>query len=242
MSRPTTSSGDPAEALLALEQRHADLDFDELRRSILAREPGAWRRFVERYSRFVYTVARRLSGGQDDEENAQQVYAAVFERLCSDGFRLLREFRGESRFETYLFTAIRNAVVHQRRRATHQRGRSEPYDETLQLERPGAGEEADFSTSIGLDPQKVAGLLAESLARLEPREREVLQARFQGGLTQRRLAGAFRWKDTNAAAYEVCRILRKLDLLSRCRRTLRWGEPEHEVLRHQLRSWLEEAP
>jgi hypothetical protein len=85
----------------------------------------------------------------------------------------------------------------------------------------------------------VRELVARALAGLEPRERLVLRLRFRDGLPYRRLAELFGWKDTNAAAYEVCRIVRKLDLLGRCRTSLRWGEPERDVVLEQLGRWLE---
>ena len=55
----------------------------------------------------------------------------------------------------------------------------------------------------------------------------------------RRLAELQGWKDTNAAAYEVKRVLRKLDLLGRCRSSLRWDEPERRTILRCLGQWFE---
>lgn len=243
MSRPAG----PVARLLALEQRHADLEFAEIRDKILAGEPGAWRLFVERYSCLVYTVALRLAGARDEkdrEDVAHEVYLGLFDRLARDRFHLLRDFRGECRFETYLFSAVRNELAELRRRRARERHRFLPYEEdgTAESAAAPAGARSDptqLVESIGLDRKRVTELVARALAKLEPAERLVLHLRFQQGLPLRRLAELFQWKDTNAAAYELSKALRKLELLERCRSSLRWGEPEREEMRNCLKRWLE---
>jgi RNA polymerase sigma factor (sigma-70 family) len=235
----------PVARLLALERRHAELDFAAIRERIVRGGADAWQVFVERYSGTIYTLALRLApGGTEREEIAQAVYVSVLDRLVRDDCRLLREFREEARFETYLFAAIRNEVSRSRRRRALERGRivqSDACEPDLARGRQGAGPAA-LAEGIGLDTAKVARLVGDCLARLEPRERLVLQLRFRDGLPYRRLAELFEWKDTNAAAYEVTRALRKLELLDRCRQRLGWGEPERETLRAVLRGWLDPEP
>ena len=240
----------PMPDLRTLEQSHAGIGFAEIHRRILEGNPEGWRLFVERYSATVYAFALRLAGnvaGVPVEETAQSVYLEVFERLARDGSRLLREFRGDARIETYLFCIVRNEISRQRRESeTRSRG-VEPYDEDNgsyddSSRGHGSSSSPTFAESIGLDPRRVAAVVSRALARLEPRERLVLRLRFREGLSYRGLAEVFGWKDTNASAYEVCKILRKLDLLERCRRSFRWGEPEREVLRRCLRDWLESEP
>ena len=50
---------------------------ESLRTALNEGEAGVWERFVEKYSRFVYTVALRLLSGVP---NAQEVAAAVYSR------------------------------------------------------------------------------------------------------------------------------------------------------------------
>jgi len=224
--------------LQAMERRHAGVDFDELRRRVLAAEPGAWTTFVERYSALVYTLGLRLSATLPDrQEAAHAIYLAAFDRLAADGHRLLREFRGESRFETYLFALVRNEVGHQRRRLARDRRRESVLPE--EAASPGAdGGEGGFAEAVGLEPERVASIVAGALGRLDPAERLALRLRFRDGVALRRLAEIFGWKDTNAAHYAIIRILRKLDALGRCREALRWGEPEREMVLNQLRRML----
>jgi RNA polymerase sigma-70 factor (ECF subfamily) len=237
LSRAGPAAARPVARLLALERRHAELDFAGIRERILRGEADAWSVFVERYSRTIYTLALRLGpGGAEREEVAQAVYLGVLDRLARGDCRLLREFREEARFETYLFAAIRNEVARSRRKRALERERTVQPGADEAAAPPGRGGVAE---RIGLDPARVARLLEDCLARLEPRERLVLQLRFRDGVTYRRLAELFEWKDTNAAVYEVTRILRKLELLDRCRRSLGWGEPERETLCSGLRGWLD---
>ena len=139
---------------------------------------------------------------------------------------------------------MRHEVIHlrKRRRQEHARVVAFPSRGDEVSQETEDAESAGFADSIGLDSGRVAALISKSLARLEPRERLLLHLRFREGLPYRRLAEVFEWKDTNAAAYEVGKTLRKLDLVNRCRKRFNWGEPEREVLLAALRRWLAIEP
>jgi RNA polymerase sigma-70 factor, ECF subfamily len=74
------------------------------------RDPGAFEELVERTHRRVYTLAYRLVGDHHEAEDvAQEAYLRAY--------RSLRGFRGEARFETWLFRITANAAMsHLRRR------------------------------------------------------------------------------------------------------------------------------
>lgn len=73
-------------------------------------EPGAFEELVERTHRRMYTLAYRLVGDRHEAEDvAQEAYLRAY--------RSLRGFRGESRFETWLYRITANtAMSHLRRR------------------------------------------------------------------------------------------------------------------------------
>ena len=123
MARRSPTHAGPLARLLSLEQRHSHLTFREIRDRVVRGDPEGWRLFVERYSRLVYSIALRLAGPEDREEIAQQVYLGLFERLSRDDCRLLREFRQDARFETYLFGAVRHEVIHLRKRRRQEQTR-----------------------------------------------------------------------------------------------------------------------
>jgi RNA polymerase sigma-70 factor (ECF subfamily) len=73
-------------------------------------QSGAFEELVERTHRRVYTLAYRLVGDPHEAEDvAQEAYLRAY--------RSLRGFRGESRFETWLYRITANtALSHLRRR------------------------------------------------------------------------------------------------------------------------------
>jgi RNA polymerase sigma-70 factor (ECF subfamily) len=73
-------------------------------------DPGAFEEVVRRTYRHVYTQAFRLVGDrQEAEDVAQEAYLRAFRGLPS--------FRGEARFETWLYRIVANAAMsHLRRR------------------------------------------------------------------------------------------------------------------------------
>jgi len=61
--------------LAGLERRHRDRAFETLRTALLGGDRDAWSLIVEKYSRFVYTVALQLlSGAPQPEEAAASIY------------------------------------------------------------------------------------------------------------------------------------------------------------------------
>jgi RNA polymerase sigma-70 factor (ECF subfamily) len=72
-------------------------------------EPGAFEELVERTNRQVYTLAYRLVGDRHEAEDvAQEAYLRAY--------RSLRGFRGDARFETWLYRIVSNAAMSQLRR------------------------------------------------------------------------------------------------------------------------------
>lgn len=74
------------------------------------REPGAFEELVERTGRQVYTLAYRIVGDRHEAEDvAQEAYLRAY--------RSLPGFRGDARFETWLYRIVANAsMTHLRRR------------------------------------------------------------------------------------------------------------------------------
>jgi RNA polymerase sigma-70 factor (ECF subfamily) len=80
----------------------------------LARRPGAWEEFVDRYLGLVIHVAnhtvasRSLDLSADDRED---LAAEVFLTLVSNDFAALRRFRGDSSLGAYLTVVARRVIV-----------------------------------------------------------------------------------------------------------------------------------
>ena len=68
------------------------------------KEPGAFEELVELTGRQVFTLALRMVGDRHEAEDvAQEAYLRVH--------RSLRNFRGDSRFETWLHRIVANAAI-----------------------------------------------------------------------------------------------------------------------------------
>jgi RNA polymerase sigma-70 factor (ECF subfamily) len=94
-------------------------------------EPGAFEELVDRTHRQVYTLAVRLVGDRHEAEDvAQDAYLRVH--------RSLRGFRGDARFETWLYRIVANAAMnHLRKRRRFGEPAAEP--ELLARPEPQAG-------------------------------------------------------------------------------------------------------
>jgi RNA polymerase sigma-70 factor, ECF subfamily len=99
-----------------------EVDRNLLRRC-LAKEPGAWKDFVDRFvGLFVHVInntahARSVPLGPEDLDD---MCAEVFLALLANDFVVLRRFRGKSSLATYLTVVVRRIVARemsQRRKA-----------------------------------------------------------------------------------------------------------------------------
>lgn len=87
----------------------------DLLKTCLAKEPGSWEAFVDRFLGLVIHVVHhtadtrsfRLSN-QDVEDLAHEVFVA----MLADEMACLRRFRGDSSLATYLTVIARRVVVH----------------------------------------------------------------------------------------------------------------------------------
>ena len=218
--------------LADLETRQQDLDFDALREKVLAGDTDGWTRFVEKYSRFVYTVTLRLlSGLPDREEAAAVIYTRTFERLTARNHRLLREFGGRCRFTTYLYRIVQSERKEHFKKARLQE--SEALDE-----RVGDPVDPQEAPAPALQPERLAEAVRRALAGLAPRQRVLLLCRFRDGLKLREIADFFGLADTNAAAREVYAALEHLEPLKTLDDRERLGAAEREELRRALRDQL----
>jgi len=71
---------------------------------VLLGEQAIFAQLVERYRNYVFTLVLRFTNSREDaEEIAQDVFVKAY--------RSLADFRGESRFSTWLFTIVRTTCI-----------------------------------------------------------------------------------------------------------------------------------
>ena len=83
---------------------HTGLDDNEIIRSVLNGDQQAYAQLVDRYQSFVFTLALRLVKSREDaEEVAQDVFVKAY--------RYLADFKGASKFSTWLYAIVNNTSI-----------------------------------------------------------------------------------------------------------------------------------
>jgi RNA polymerase sigma-70 factor (ECF subfamily) len=138
----------------------SDID-RRLLKQCLARAPGSWQDFVDRFiGLFVHVIhhtahARSVRLNQDDVED---ICSEIFVTLLKNDFAVLRHFRGQSSLATYLTVIARRVVVHDivRRRREEAMGHTTAHHAALEA----AGTEPAAGARVA-DAEDVQALLRQ---------------------------------------------------------------------------------
>ncbi len=233
MSRSESPLSGLLRDLGALEGRHQDLSLEEIREELACRPSRGWRLFVEKYSKFVWSLALQLSRGlEDPEEFAAEIYRRVFVRLEASDFRLVRGFEGKCEFRTYLYRIVRT----ERFRLFRRRGVERDARESLEREADARDAPAPPTPVTSIPAARQA--VREALAELSDEDREILVLRFGSGLKLRELVEPVGARDLNDAAYRLRRALSRCSALSRARESPDWNEDAFRAAAATLRESL----
>jgi len=100
--------------------------FTALERALLKRclnrDPGSWNDFVDRYLSLIYHVigyTAHLRSVRLTPEDLEDLAAEVLLKIVASDFRVLREFRGEASFATYLTVVARRICIQELVRRQH---------------------------------------------------------------------------------------------------------------------------
>lgn len=88
----------------------------------LARDPGAWDSFVDRFLGLVLHVVNHTTQGQQPplaDADREDLVADVFVALLDHDSQVLRRFRGESSLATYLTVVARRIVIRRLSQGAH---------------------------------------------------------------------------------------------------------------------------
>jgi RNA polymerase sigma-70 factor (ECF subfamily) len=88
----------------------------ELLRRCLAREPGSWNDFVDRFLSLVYHVigyTAHLRSVRLNPQDVEDIASEVLLKIVAGDFRVLREFRGDASLATYLTVVARRICIQQ---------------------------------------------------------------------------------------------------------------------------------
>lgn len=165
---PTSEQDDPERALV-----EACISGDEV----------AWDRFVARYRRHVFRVARAWlvrAGAPDSEPLAEDTTADVFAHLLANERQALARFEWRSSLSTWLGVLTRRRAG----RLLERGQRAGPLGEPAQLPSDGA------TPSEVASRHELAGALRRGLQELSPRDRLALQLFYEAGRSYKEVAEA----------------------------------------------------
>lgn len=127
----------------------------ELLRRCLAKQPGAWNDFVDRFLGLIYHVIQHTAHQRSvplQPEDTEDLAAEVLLQIVAKDYAVLRQFRGNSSLATYLTVIARRICVNE-------------------LARRAAAREVQPATQPELEPEPQANDTASGLERLEEVER-----------------------------------------------------------------------
>ncbi len=154
------------------------MDEKELLARCLTGDDAAWRALVERYdaslARLARLVLRAFRRPADDWE-VDEVKSGVLELLVAHDYRVLRAFRWQCSFETWLRVLVRTVCVRRIRRKT-----VDPGD--LVKDAPG---EQPLERLVNEETQAA---VRKALDSLPPRDRLILTMFFIDGRSYREIA------------------------------------------------------
>ncbi len=112
----------------------------------------------------TYTLARRLTG---NEEDARDVVQEAYLRA----FKGLKRFRGDAQFSTWMYRITANCA------ATHLAKRAKHRHDTLDSDDPVVDERATYDPQAQIDAGDMRDRLTDALGDLPPRLRQVVVLR-----------------------------------------------------------------
>lgn len=152
---------------------------NELTEDILIRAgQGDIQAFEEVYkasSSFVYNVAYRVIGNQEDaQEVTQEVFMSIYNKL--------KDFRFQSSFKTWVYRITANQAINRSKKESKTRNKTSAFDE--QIDPPAV--EADVKTNI--DKEDNERKVEELLNELNPDQRACVILRNMEGLSYEEIA------------------------------------------------------
>ena len=149
----------------------------ELVESCQRGEREAFRALFELYKDKVYSIALRYT---NDESSAMDIAQDTFLKLFSS----IRDFRGQARFESWLYRLVVNSCLDQKRR----RRRLLPFVDQF-LEDLGVYGETALEELLR---QELSEQVRSAVTRLPPEQRIVIVLRYTEGLSYQEIAEALR--------------------------------------------------
>jgi RNA polymerase sigma-70 factor (ECF subfamily) len=176
---------------------HTGLTDSEIIKKVLLGEQTMFAQLVERYRNYVFTLVLRFT---DNREDAEEVAQDIFVKT----YRSLADFRGESKFSTWLYTITRTSCI------TFLRKRKL---ETVSLDNErSAGEWQDRASGLKanmIEQKSRHRMLHEAIQLLGPDDKQVITLFYQGEQTLEEI-GKIMGLDPNTVKVKLHRARQRL--------------------------------
>ncbi len=147
---------------------HIGLTDTEIITKVLRGEQAYFVQLVERYQNYVFTLVLRMA---DNREDAEEISQDVFVKA----YRALADFRGESRFSTWLYTIVRTSCITFLRKKKLVTVSIDDEAKPMQLENRESGFRAN-----SVEQKSKHAMVNEAILLLGPDDRQVITLFYQG--------------------------------------------------------------
>jgi RNA polymerase sigma factor (sigma-70 family) len=169
----------------------------EIIRKVLQGEQGIFAHLVDRYRNYVFTLVLRFTDNREDaEEIAQDIFVKAY--------RALADFRGGSKFSTWLYTIVRNSCISYLRKRKM---------ETIGLDHENAlipleSRESGFGAN-NIEQKSRHAMVNEAIRRLSPDDHQVITLFYKGEQSLEEI-GKIMGLDPNTVKVKLHRARRRL--------------------------------
>jgi RNA polymerase sigma-70 factor (ECF subfamily) len=147
---------------------HTGLTDTEIIRRILQGEQALFAQLVERYQNYVFTLVLRFTDNREDgEEISQDVFVKAY--------RSLADFRGESKFSTWLYTIVRTSCITFLRKKKLDTYSIDDERTFIQLENQQSG-----FTANAIEQKSRHAMVNEAIRLLSPDDSQVITLFYKG--------------------------------------------------------------
>jgi RNA polymerase sigma factor (sigma-70 family) len=147
---------------------HTGLTDTEVIARVLQGEQGLFAILVERYRNYVFTLVLRFTDNREDaEEMAQDIFVKAY--------RSLADFRGASKFSTWLYTIVHNTCISFLRKKKIDTVSIDRANTKIQVENRQSGFRADI-----VEQRSKHAMVNEAIRLLNPDDHQVISLFYKG--------------------------------------------------------------
>jgi RNA polymerase sigma-70 factor (ECF subfamily) len=147
---------------------HTELTDTEIIKRILQGEQAIFAILVERYQQYVFTLVLRFT---DNREDAEEISQDIFVKA----YRSLADFRGESKFSTWLYTVVRTSCITFLRKKKLDTTSIDNERTFLQLE----NKESAFKSNV-IEQKSRHAMVNEAIRLLSPDDSQLITLFYKG--------------------------------------------------------------